>query len=483
MNSAYSIPLWFFLLLLALSFYALMQLLLFPLLRRLIYNQSSLTRNSLENTLNFGLPTYAMAKRQRWVDRLLNDEQIQQAIEAASEEMGSVNKAEQTAKAFASEIVPSFNTLLYFRFGYWMARKFFRAFYWIHIGQSASEKYRNIAKNSCVVLVSNHRSNFDPLLMVYLTSKVAPISYSAGEWALTTPFRQVLQAMGFYVIRRDQSGNALYQKILERYVFLATSHCVPQGVFIEGGLSRDGHMQSLRLGLINYICKASNTETCKDIVFIPCALNYDKIPEDKTLVVHKEEGFKDKGRFYSLVSFLKFFITVVTYVVPRRFRPFGYSCVNFGEPVSLRDWQKARDIDLAQLEKGERRKHITALGEELANNINELIPILPCNLLAQAVADNKDSPLTELELKLKAMNLADQLIEQGTKVFIPDNDGDYAFSQGIYVLLRRKLIEPTGNGRFRLVAQQHKILNYYCNTIDDALKNKKNWSSNSPIKT
>jgi len=472
MSSVHSIPLWFYLLLLALSLYAVLQLLLFPLLRRLIYNQSSLTRKSLKNTLNFGLPTYAMAKRQLWVDRLLNDEQVQQAIQTAGEEMGSAKEAEQIARKFALEMVPSFNTLLYFRVGYWMARKFFRAFYWIHIGQSDSDKYRNIAKNSCVVMVSNHRSNFDPLLMIYLTSKIAPISYSAGEWALTAPFRQVLQAMGFYVIRRDQAGNALYLKILQRYVFLATSHCVPQGVFLEGGLSRDGYMQPLRLGLMNYICKALNTETCKDIVFIPCALNYDKIPEDKTLVVHKDEGFKDKGRFYTLVSFVKFFTTVVTYVVPRRFKPFGYSCVNFGEPLSLADWQKTHNIELAQLDKNERRKNITALGDELAAKINELIPILPCNLIARVVADNRDTPLTELELKLKATSLADQLVEQGVKVFIPDNDGDYAFSQGIYILLRRKLIEPTGDGRFSLVTQQHKILDYYCNTIDDVLKNK-----------
>ncbi len=471
MSSVYSIPLWYYLLLSALSLYAILQLLLFPLLRRLIYNQSSLTKKSLGNTLNFGLPAYAMAKRQLWVDRLLDDEQIQQAIEIAAEEMDSTKDAEEIARKFAAEMVPSFSTLLYFRVGYWMARRFFRAFYWIHIGQSSSDKYRKIAKNSCVVMVSNHRSNFDPLLMAYLTSKIAPISYSAGEWALTAPFRQILQAMGFYVIRRDQAGNALYQKILERYVFLATSHCVPQGVFIEGGLSRDGYMQSLRMGLINYICKASDTDTCKDIVFIPCALNYDKIPEDKTLVIHKEDGFKDKGRFYTLISFLKFFTTVVTYVVPRRFRPFGYSCVNFGEPISLRDWQKARDIELAQLNKDDRRKNISVLGDELAAKINELIPILPCNLLAQIVANNKDTPLTELELKVKAMNLADQLVEQGVKVFIPDNDGDYAFSQGIYILLRRKLIEPTGDGRFSLVTQQQEILDYYCNTIDDVLNN------------
>jgi hypothetical protein len=50
-------------------------------------------------------------------------------------------------------------------------------------------------------------------------------------------------------------------------------------------------------------------------------------------------------------------------------------------------------------------------------------------------------------------------------VFLPNNDGDYALSQGIYVLLGRKIIEPTGDGRFNLVESRKKLLEYYCNTI------------------
>jgi len=150
-------------------------------------------------------------------------------------------------------------------------------------------------------MVSNHRSNFDPLLLIYLTSKTAPVSYSAGEWALVTPFQQFLHALGFFIVRRDQPDNPLYHKILERYVFLATSNCIPQGVFVEGGLSRDGHMQPLKLGLLNYLVKALGQGHCNDVVFIPCALNYDKIPEDRTLIAHQQQGFESKGSFYSLL--------------------------------------------------------------------------------------------------------------------------------------------------------------------------------------
>ncbi len=482
MNGTSTISNWYYLALVALSAYAIGQIFVLPFLRRVIYRRTSRTMQKLSDKLDFGLPVYAMAKRSLWVDRLMNDHEVQKAIAEENDkgregleqsQSSDINQdAQQSARVFAKEIVPSFNTIFYFKAGYWIARRFLRAFYWIGVGQSAQGKYKQIGKDCCVVLVSNHRSNFDPLLMIYLTSQVAPVSYSAGEWALGTPFRQVLQALGFYVIRRDQTGNALYQKILERFVFLATSHCITQGVFIEGGLSRDGHLQKLKLGLVSYICRSLDSDTCKDIVFIPCALNYDKIPEDRTLIMHKELGFESKGRFYSLLSFLKFFATVISYAVPRRHKPFGYSCVNFGEPVSLIQWQQEHGVEINQLDKAERRQSISALGGMLADKVSELLPILPSNLLVRVLVNNEQLPMTELKLKVESLKLADSLTENGVKVYIPSNDGDYAFSQGIYVLLRRKLIEPTGDGRFALVPGQQDLVNYYINTIDSAMSKK-----------
>jgi len=456
---------WQFFLLLLLAAYALWQLLFLPLLQRVIYNRSQTTERILDEELKFGLPAYAMANRQLWVDRIISDAQVKEAVDQAAKKLESKKQALAQAKNFASGIVPTFNVLLYFRIGYWVARKWLRLFYWIQVGFSAQSEYRDIPKDSCVVMVSNHRSNFDPLLLIYLTSKAAPVSYSAGEWALVFPFRQFLHALGFFIVRRDQSDNPLYHKILERYVYLATSHCMPQGVFVEGGLSRDGRIQPLKLGLLNYLVKALDEGSCKDIVFIPCALNYDKIPEDKTLIAHQEEGFESKGALYSLLSFLKFFTTVATYVMPRRHKPFGYACVNFGKPVSLKTWQQERGVTISDQDKADRRQSITALGNDLAARIGDLVPVLPTYLLASVLGSSDDLPISELKLKVRANKLIDDLLAAGVPVFLPNNDGDYALSQGIYVLLRRKIIEPTGDGQFRLVESKRKLLEYYCNTI------------------
>ena len=45
----------------------------------------------------------------------------------------------------------------------------------------------------------------------------AALSYAVGEWARVWPLQSLVRAMGAYFVRRN-SKDALYRKVLERYV-------------------------------------------------------------------------------------------------------------------------------------------------------------------------------------------------------------------------------------------------------------------------
>lgn len=473
MSEIVELKFWHYIILLLLAIYGLLQLVILPIIQKIIYRRFKATERKLDDELDFGLPSYALATRRLWIDRLRSDTEVQEVITEIIKE-GNITGEEIRKKAlkYADEIVPSFNAFFYFRLGYWVTKFSLRLLYWVRVGYETERNYDHLTKDSTVVLVSNHRSNFDPLLLIHWTSHRAPLSYSAGEWALTFPFRQILHAFGFYIISRKRSGDKLYHCLLKRYVFLATSQCVPQGLFIEGGLSRDGQMRSLRLGLMSYLLRANGEGNSKDILFVPAALNYDRIPEFKSLMAHQDKGFNDRGAFYSLYSFIRFVATVTTYVFPRRHRPFGYSCVNFGKSVSLNDWQKKHNVDFSKLSDTARREMIGKFGQELADKIDKLIPVLPTNILAQVFKDNTDFPLSEIELKTRSIVLVKKLAKKGVAVFLPKNDEDYALSQGIYILIREKIIYPTGDGRFKLVRGSEKSLAYYSNLISPAPSHK-----------
>jgi len=89
-----------------------------------------------------------------------------------------------------------------------------------------------------------------------------------GEWARIWPLSALIRAMGAYFVRRD-SKDELYRRVLERYIAMATEAGVPQALFPEGGLTRDGRMREPRLGVIDYMMRGFRMEGEHDLVFVP----------------------------------------------------------------------------------------------------------------------------------------------------------------------------------------------------------------------
>ena len=58
-----------------------------------------------------------------------------------------------------------------------------------------------------------------------------------------------------------------------------------QAMFPEGGLSRDGFLREPKLGLIDSMVTAKEDRSFqREIVFVPVAINYDRVLEDRNLI-------------------------------------------------------------------------------------------------------------------------------------------------------------------------------------------------------
>lgn len=184
---------------------------------------------------------------------LIDDPQVKEAVGAHVSSTGeSEAQAWARVHAYAKEIVPSFSLVAYYRLGYFVARALIPLFYRVTVGYEAREALSAIPRSSTVVYLMNHRSNADYVVVAFVLSGEVAVSYAVGEWARVWPLETLFKSFGSYFVRRGYP-EPLYHKVLERYVQLITRHGVTQGIFLEGGLSRDGRFRVAKLGLLGLL--------------------------------------------------------------------------------------------------------------------------------------------------------------------------------------------------------------------------------------
>ena len=142
--------------------------------------------------------------------------------------------------------------LSYYKLGYNFSKLLTRLFYKVTVEYHDHQALSRIPKKDVVVYLVNHRSNMDYVVVTYVLAQVVSISYAVGEWARTWPLEYIFKSFGSYFIRR-KFRDPLYHVVLERYVQLITLNGVTQGIFPEGGLTRDGTLRPAKIGLLDYI--------------------------------------------------------------------------------------------------------------------------------------------------------------------------------------------------------------------------------------
>jgi glycerol-3-phosphate O-acyltransferase len=274
----------------------------------------------------------------------------------------------------------------------------------------------------------------------------------------------LIRSMGAYFIARD-SGEALYRKVLSRYVHMATAAGVTQAIFPEGGLSRDGKLRPPKFGLLSYMVADFDPRGARDVVFIPVAVNYDRVLEDRMLTsaANTEPGKKPVFGF-NLPTFARHVFRHLGLALRGEWYRFGYTCVSFGVPVSLRNYVEARKIDFRVLAAEPRRVEIERLGNELMEAVGRVVPALPVSLVATAILEAGDQPLALLDIKSRVAALIGDLEARGSYVHIPRADRDYAIAVGLRMLTLRRLVIELDD-TYRANPKELVLLQYYANAI------------------
>jgi glycerol-3-phosphate O-acyltransferase len=418
----------------------------------------------INTRLDIEIRPIQFTRRQALIDQLVFDEKVIDAIKLYAEEHKMpLAIVQEKAHKYAAEIVPAFNAYIYFRIGYWLAKKFARLIYRVRVGFYDKNKISEIDSNSSVVFVMNHRSNMDYVLVSFLVAEKTTLSYAVGEWARIWPLQMLIKAMGAFFVRRN-SGNALYRKVLERYINISTRAGVCQAVFLEGSLTKDGALREPRLGFLDYMLRDYHPHNDKDIVFIPVGINYDRVIEDRSLIRRLDKSAEKRSAWFVIKTTVSFIFKNALLSRKNRWRRFGYASVNFGEPVSAKQYCETNHVDFSALETEDRFVSVESLAKSIMNNISQVVPVVPVTLMSEVLMNNAAKWKSKLELKSLCSERIGQLERAGAPIDISHSALESVLGSALDAMTGRGLVEEKDN-LYRMKESETDILNYYANSI------------------
>jgi len=465
MDSTITLPVWLVVLLVLLSLALVLDRVLIPSVRWYLQRRINRVIDEVNTRLDIQVRPFQQTRRQILIDQLSHDEKVESAVrDYAGEHDMPREVAQAKANAYAREIVPSFNAYVYFRIGYWIARRVARLIYRVRVGFHDEDRLASVNPDATVVFVMNHRSNMDYILVAFLAAEKTALSYAVGEWAQIWPLQTLVRAMGAFFVRRG-SDDALYRRVLERYVRMATRAGVCQAVFPEGGLTRDGATREAKLGFLDYMLRDYHPESDREIVFVPVGINYDRVIEDRSLLRKLDGDAEKRSTGFVIKTSLRFLFKQLRLSRRDRWRRFGYASVNFGKPLSAREWCRDRGVEFAHLEQEARFMQVGRLANALMERIADVIPVLPVPLLASVVLEHRNNWESALAIKTCALEKIEQLREQGAPIRIAAGACEGVLSNALITLCARRMLEQR-DGLLRAAADAEDVLTYYANSIN-----------------
>ncbi len=245
----------------------------------------------------------------------------------------------------------------------------------VELDSESLQKVKRSARNNTLVYIPSHKSHLDYLLLshlLYSNNLYAPF-IAAGKNLAFWPLGSIFRRGGAFFIRRTFNVK-FYAEVFGLYVktMVQLGHNIE--FFIEGGRSRTGKLVLPKLGLLAILLQAVEEGFCEDLVFVPTAICYDRIPEAESYLKEITGEPKQEENLGQLVN--------VRRVMRKRY---GRAYVKFAEPISLQRYLERHNHHLGKMAPKERHAMYRNFAYRIINSINEESVVTPFALAAAAL--------------------------------------------------------------------------------------------------
>jgi glycerol-3-phosphate O-acyltransferase len=196
--------------------------------------------------------------------------------------------------------------------------------------------------------------------------------------------------------------------------------------------------------LLSYLVDGFDPEGERDIVFVPVAINYDRVLEDRVLMAAHARGDRRFGARISVV--VAFILRKLWQRLRRHDTRFGTAAVAFGDPISLRAYGKVDNVN--------------GLSNELMSRIEAVMPVLGVPLVATALQTK--GPLSVMALEAAVAQLLAQM-PRGS-ISIDENVLTSEVETACLHMQQHRLVSLE-DGVWRVMDGQETAVAFYANSI------------------
>ncbi len=324
--------------------------------------------------------------RERMIDRILSNETLrEELISFASKLKKPTDELYLQAEVILEEIVSDPN---YHLIDFWEVtlRSVFNHLYeGLVIDPAEFQKVKEVARQHPLILIPTHRSHLDYLLLSYIfyRENLSMPMVAAGKNLSFWPMGYIFRKSGAYFIRRSFGKDKLYTSLFKAYIRTLMHEGYFQEFFIEGTRSRTGKILPPRTGLLSFFLDCFQEGSTEDLHFVPIAINYEKVLEEKAYAKEARGNSKTNESFWDLFKIRKHFQ-----------RKSGKIYVNFAEPISLKKYLEKQSVQSTLIEENrtEKRQFIDHLADHIIHSIQETNFITASAIVATALlADSQKS--------------------------------------------------------------------------------------------
>ncbi|MBT8406533.1 MAG: 1-acyl-sn-glycerol-3-phosphate acyltransferase, partial [Deltaproteobacteria bacterium] len=200
--------------------------------------------------------------------------------------------------------------------------------------------------------------------------------------------------------------------------------------FIEGGRSRTGKLVLPKLGLLAILMQAVEEGYCDDLVFVPCAINYDRVLEEGAYLKEVKGSSKKKESLAQLVR--------ARGVLKKRY---GRVYVQFAPPMSIKSYMDRFCLSFGTMKPKERHAMYRDFAWRLIHNINEASMITPFALVAAVILTTSKRGISLAEIKLITRNYFDFLQYRGEQFASSFQDLEMTLQETLALMEKSKWLE------------------------------------------